>query len=74
MSEAVVGDDVLGDDPTVIELQNKVASMLGKEGGLFVPSGTMSNIIATRTHTSPGDEIITEYKSHIYKYEGGAYD
>ena len=73
MSEAVVGDDVLGDDPTVIELQNKVASMLGKEGGLFVPSGTMSNIIATRTHTSPGDEIITEYKSHIYKYEGGAF-
>lgn len=73
MSEAVVGDDVLGDDPTVIELQNKVASMLGKESGLFVPSGTMSNIIATRTHTSPGDEIITEYKSHIYKYEGGAF-
>ena len=73
MSEAVVGDDVLGDDPTVIELQNKVASMLGKEGGLFVPSGTMSNIVATRTHTSPGDEIITEYKSHIYKYEGGAF-
>lgn len=73
MSEAVVGDDVLGDDPTVIDLQNKVASMLGKEGGLFVPSGTMSNIVATRTHTSPGDEIITEYKSHIYKYEGGAF-
>jgi len=73
MSNAVVGDDVLGDDPTVIELQNQVASLLGKEDGLFVPSGTMSNIVATRTHTSPGDEIITEYKSHIYKYEGGAF-
>ena len=73
MSKAVVGDDVLGDDPTVIELQNKAAKILGKETGLYVPSGTMSNIVATRTHTSPGDEIVTEAHSHVYRYEGGAF-
>jgi len=73
MSEAVVGDDVLGDDPTVIKLQEKAAKILGKEAALYVPSGTMSNIVATRTHTSPGDEIVTEAHSHIYRYEGGAF-
>jgi threonine aldolase len=73
MSKAVLGDDVLGDDPTVIELQEKAATILGKEAGLYVPSGTMSNIVATRTHTSPGDEIVTEAHSHVYQYEGGAF-
>ena len=73
MHHAKVGDDVLGDDPTVIELQNKVAKILGKEAGLFVPSGTMCNAIAIKTHTQPGDEIITERYSHIYLYEGGGY-
>tara|TARA_Y100001980_G_C14534428_1_gene310818 strand:- start:148 stop:1125 length:978 start_codon:yes stop_codon:yes gene_type:complete len=73
MLEADVGDDVLGDDPTVIKLQNKAAELLGKEAALYVPSGTMSNIVATRTHTSPGDEIVTEAHSHIYRYEGGAF-
>mgnify|MGYP000873932816 CR=1 FL=1 len=73
MSKATIGDDVLGDDPTVIELQEKAARILGKEASLYVPSGTMSNIVATRTHTSPGDEIITEVHSHIYRYEGGAF-
>ena len=73
MSKAVLGDDVLGDDPTVIELQEKVAKILGKETALYVPSGTMSNIVATRTHTSPGDEIVTEAHSHVYRYEGGAF-
>jgi len=73
MFEAAVGDDVLGDDPTVLELQNKAAKILGKEAALYVPSGTMSNIVATRTHTSPGDEIVTELHSHVYKYEGGAF-
>ena len=73
MLEAEVGDDVLGDDPTVIKLQNKAAELLGKETALYVPSGTMSNIVATRTHTSPGDEIVTEAHSHIYRYEGGAF-
>ena len=73
MLAADVGDDVLGDDPTVIELQNKAAKLLGKETALYVPSGTMSNIVATRTHTSPGDEIVTEAHSHVYRYEGGAF-
>ena len=73
MLEAEAGDDVLGDDPTVIKLQNKAAELLGKEAALYVPSGTMSNIVATRTHTSPGDEIVTEAHSHIYRYEGGAF-
>ena len=73
MSSAPVGDDVLGDDPTIIELENRLSSMLGKEAALFVPSGTMSNAIGIRTHTNPGDEIITEATSHIYIYEGGGF-
>lgn len=73
MSTAQVGDDVFGEDSTVIELEERMASLLGKEAGLFVPSGTMSNAIAIRCHTQPGDEIITEEKSHIYVYEGGGY-
>ena len=68
MAAARVGDDVFGEDPSVIELQNRMAALLGKEAGLFVPSGTMSNAIAIRTHTQPGDEIITEESSHIYVY------
>ena len=73
MRNAEVGDDVNGDDPTVIRLQEKVAEMLGKEAGLFVPSGTMSNAVAVRTHTQPGDEIVAEEYSHLYVYEGGGY-
>ncbi len=73
MESAKVGDDVLGDDPTVIELQNRVAKMFGKEAALFVASGTMSNAIALKTHTSPGDEIVCDKTAHIYKYEGGGY-
>tara|TARA_B100001093_G_scaffold516803_1_gene596518 strand:- start:80091 stop:81131 length:1041 start_codon:yes stop_codon:yes gene_type:complete len=73
MHHARVGDDVLGDDPTVTELEQRIAALCGKEAGLFVPSGTMSNAIALRTHTSPGDEIITAVNSHIYVYEGGGY-
>ena len=73
MTEAKVGDDVFGEDPTVNELQNRVAALLGKEAGLFVPSGTMSNAVAIRCHTQPGDEIIAEENSHIYVYEGGGY-
>jgi len=73
MEAAEVGDDVLGDDSTVQALQNRLADMLGKEAALFVPSGTMSNAVAIRAHTSPGDEIITETTSHIYQYEGGGY-
>jgi threonine aldolase len=73
MRVAEVGDDVNGDDPTVICLQDRVAQLLGKEAGLFVPSGTMSNAVAVRTHTQPGDEIIAEESSHLYLYEGGGY-
>ena len=73
MNQARVGDDVLGDDPTVIELQHKVANMFGKEAGLFVASGTMSNAIALHTHTVPGDEIICDKTAHIYRYEGGGF-
>lgn len=73
MRNAEVGDDVNGDDPTVIRLQEKVAHILGKEAGLFVPSGTMSNAVAVRTHTQPGDEIVAEELSHLYVYEGGGY-
>ncbi|MDE0869324.1 MAG: aminotransferase class I/II-fold pyridoxal phosphate-dependent enzyme [Candidatus Poseidoniaceae archaeon] len=73
MNRAVVGDDVLGDDPTVTQLEQRLAALCGKEAGLFVPSGTMSNAIALRAHTSPGDEIITAKNSHIYLYEGGGY-
>ena len=69
---AVVGDDVLGDDPTVQQLERYVAGLLGKEAAVFMPSGTMTNQIALRTHTEPGDEVILESQAHIYYYEGGA--
>ena len=69
MYNAVVGDDVLQDDPTVIKLEQLIAEMCGKDAALFVPSGTMSNAVAIRAHTSPGDEIILERTSHIYQYE-----
>ena len=61
MAEAEVGDDVLGDDPTVIRLQERVASLLGKEAALYLPSGTMANQTAIRAQTQPGDEIIAEW-------------
>ena len=73
MEGASVGDDVLGDDLTVIELQNRVAKLFGKEAAIFVASGTMSNAIAIRAHTVPGDEIVCDKTAHIYKYEGGGY-
>ncbi|MEM1268735.1 MAG: GntG family PLP-dependent aldolase [Bacteroidota bacterium] len=72
MLEAQVGDDVFGEDPTVRRLEEAVAHTLGKEAGLFVPSGTMGNQIAIRVHTRPADEIILEAKSHIFHYETGA--
>lgn len=69
MMAAPLGDDVLGDDPTVIKLQNQTARLLGKPAGLFVPSGTMGNQLAIMTHTRPGDEVILDYQSHIFRYE-----
>lgn len=71
MLSAEVGDDVLGDDPTVITLEEKAADLFGMEAGLFCPSGTMTNQIAINVHTKPGDEVICEAGSHVYKYEGG---
>jgi len=73
MACAEVGDDVFGDDPTVICLQERLAEMLGKEAALYVPSGTMSNQIGVRIHCQPGDEFICEAGCHIYQYEQGAY-
>lgn len=72
MAEAEVGDDVLGDDPTVIKLQERVAALMGKEAAVFVPSGTMANQTAIRAHTEPGDEVICHADSHIIHYETGA--
>lgn len=71
MAEAEVGDVVLGDDPTVLRLERRVAEMLGKEAALYMPSGTMTNQVAIRTHTEPGDEVILEEGGHSYYYEGG---
>lgn len=71
MMNAEVGDDVFKEDPTVNQLENYVAEMFGKEAALFCPSGTMSNQIALRIHTQPGDEVICDIHSHIYHYETG---
>lgn len=71
MFNAKVGDDVFGEDPSINELENKAAGIFGKEAGLFCPSGTMSNQIAIKVHTRPGDEVICDELSHIYQYEGG---
>lgn len=72
MAQAEVGDDVYGEDPTVNRLQERVASLLGKEAALFVPSGTMANQIALRIHTQPGDDVIVGEGSHNWLYESGA--
>jgi threonine aldolase len=72
MTAAPLGDDVLGDDPTVHRLQAHVAQLLGKEAACFVPTGTMANQAAIRAHTQPGDEVITHQDNHIIHYETGA--
>jgi len=72
MANAEVGDDVFGEDPTVAELQRKVAALLGKEEALYVPSGVMSNQLAIKAQTDPGDEIICEQDAHIFNYETAA--
>jgi threonine aldolase len=73
MAEAEVGDDVFGEDPTVNRLQQRVAELLGKEDALFVPSGTMSNLICVSALCRPGDELICEASCHIMLYEQGGY-
>ena len=71
MATAEVGDDVYGEDPTVNRLQELAASMVGKEAGLFVPSGTMSNLTAVLAHCDRGDEVILGNKSHTFLFEAG---
>lgn len=71
MMNAKLGDDVFGEDPTINALEEKAAGMFGMEAAIFCPSGTMTNQIAIKCHTQPGDEIICDQLSHIYQYEGG---
>ena len=70
MMKARVGDDVFGEDPTINALQDRVADMFGHEAGLFCPSGTMTNQVAIRSHTRPGDDVICASVAHVYLYEG----
>ena len=72
MAYADVGDDVYGEDPTVNRLETMAAELLGKEAGLFVPTGVMGNQLAIRLHTQSGDEVLIESSSHIIRYEGGS--
>ena len=71
MMTAKVGDDVFGEDPSINELEKMSADMFGMESGLFCPSGTMTNQIAIKCHTQPGDEVICDESAHVYQYEGG---
>ena len=71
MYNASLGDDVYGEDPTVLKLEELAANKLGKEAALFVTSGTMGNLISVMTHTLPGDEVLLEEEAHIYYYEVG---
>jgi threonine aldolase len=72
MAEAEVGDDVFGDDPTLRRLEQRVASLTGKEAALYVVSGTMGNQLAIRSQTRHGDEVLLDKRCHIYDYEAGA--
>jgi threonine aldolase len=71
MFDAQVGDDVFGEDPTVNELEKYCADLFGMEAALYCPTGTMTNQIAIKCHTQPGDEVICDKVSHVYIYEGG---
>ncbi|SRR5581483_10527517 len=71
MAKAEVGDDVFGDDPTVNRLQEMAADMMGKEAGLFVPSGTMGNLAGILSHCQRGDEVILGKKNHTFLFEAG---
>ena len=71
MLQAPLGDDVFGDDPTVNALQDKIATMLGKEAALFMPSGTQSNLSALMAHCQRGDEYLVGQGAHTYRYEAG---
>ena len=71
MARAPVGDDVYGDDPTVNELEAEVAALLGTEDAVYVPTGTMSNQVAVRAHTEPGDAVLLDQSAHVYMNEAG---
>lgn len=71
MFSANVGDDVFNEDPTVNALEEKAAKLFGHEAGVFCPSGTMTNQIAIKVHTQPGDEVLCDMSAHIYNFEGG---
>lgn len=71
MNNAKVGDDVFGEDPSINELEQMTADLFGMEASIFCPSGTMTNQIAIKCHTQPGDEVICAESSHVYQYEGG---
>lgn len=72
MARAPVGDDVYGDDPTVKELEDEVSSLIGTEDAVYMPTGTMTNQVAIRSHTEHGDSVIFEQNAHVYLLEGGA--
>jgi len=71
MMQARVGDDVFGEDPSINQLEALSAGLFGMEAALYCPSGTMSNQIAIKCHTQPGDEVVCERQAHVYIYEGG---
>ena len=71
MAKAEVGDDVLGEDPTINQLQKLAAERMGKEEGLFVPSGTMGNLAAVLAHCNRGDEAMMGHLGHTFLFEGG---
>ncbi|GAC1423791.1 MAG: GntG family PLP-dependent aldolase [Flavisolibacter sp.] len=71
MVKAPLGDDVFGEDPSVNQLEELAAGMFGMEAAIFCPSGTMTNQIAIKCHTQPGEEVICDVSAHIYQYEGG---
>jgi len=69
MAEAEVGDDVYGEDPTLNRLQSRAAEIFGREAALFVPTGSMGNLLAVRAWTQPGMEVICDERAHIHQYE-----
>ncbi|HKM91900.1 MAG TPA: beta-eliminating lyase-related protein, partial [Candidatus Acidoferrales bacterium] len=72
MAEAEVGDDVYGEDPTVNRLESRAAQLFGREAALFVPSGSMGNLLAIWCSTQPGQEIVCDARSHTFVHEMGA--
>src|ERR1700739_516799 len=71
MAACPVGDDVYGEDPTMNQLERMAAEALGKEAAMFVPSGTMGNLIALKVHTRPGDRVVVPERTHVYLGESG---